>query len=117
MTRDETALPVWLGLGHRTALALACTEAVAGPAAGTDDLARLLDVLTELDVAGARDKGWPASASAVRRAAGWTDDVIAVRMSALETLTALRYVTDPALRRALDARTDRGPAPELTGKG
>jgi hypothetical protein len=58
-------------------------------------------VLTELHVAAARDAVWPASAARVRRATGWTDDVLPVRLSAAEVTSLLALPGLPGGLRAV----------------
>nr|WP_208382940.1 hypothetical protein [Modestobacter marinus] len=47
------------------------------------------EVLTELQVAAAREVVWPAPTARVRRATGWSDDVVPVRLSAVELASVL----------------------------
>jgi len=49
----------------------------------------LAEVLTELHVAAAREIVWPAPITRVRRATGWSADVLPVRLSAVELASVL----------------------------
>jgi hypothetical protein len=49
----------------------------------------LAEVLTELHVAAAREVVWPAPITRVRRATGWGEDVVPVRLSAVELASVL----------------------------
>jgi hypothetical protein len=92
-------VPHWLSAAQRSGLADIVSEALGGggcvhPVAAI----HLHDVLTELHVAAARDAVWPASAARVRRATGWDDDVLPVRLSAAEVSSVLAL---PALPHGL----------------
>ena len=109
---SKARLPYWLAGEDRNALAGACRAALHGDAAGTHDAAALQDVLTELGVATARDSAWPASAPLLRRAAGWADDVVPIRMSTDEIAAVLRHTPDGPLRAALvSGRPNSAPTP------
>ncbi len=80
----ETLVPYWLAAEQRVQLAESVRASLTGPRVHPVAAIHLEDVLTELHVAAARDAVWPASAARVRRATGWDDDVLPVRLSAAE---------------------------------
>lgn len=96
----EVLVPHWLAAGDRELLAATVREALAGPGVHPVAAVHLADVLVELQVATARDAVWPASAARVRMAAGWTDDVLPVRLSAAEVASLLALRTLPPGLRA-----------------
>jgi len=103
----ETLVPHWLAGEHRTELATAVRAALTGRAMHPVAAIHLEDVLTELHVAAARDAVWPASAARVRRATGWGEDVLPVRLSAAERSSVLAVPGLPdALRAQLGDGTD-----------
>jgi len=85
----ESLVPHWLAGVHRTELATAVRAALTGRTMHPVSAIHLEDVLTELHVAAARDAVWPASAARVRRATGWGEDVLPVRLSAAERSSVL----------------------------
>jgi hypothetical protein len=85
----ETLVPHWLAGEHRIELATAVRAALTGRTMHPVAAIHLEDVLTELHVAAARDAVWPASAERVRRATGWAEDVLPVRLSAAERSSVL----------------------------
>ncbi len=91
----EVLVPHWLAAAQRTQLATAVRQALTSrpvhPVAGI----HLEDVLTELHVAAARDAVWPAPAARVRRATGWGQDVLPVRLSAAELASVLSLTELP----------------------
>jgi hypothetical protein len=86
---SEVLLPHWLAGAHRMQLATAVRAALTEHLLHPVTAIHLEDVLTELHVAAARDAVWPASAQRVRRATGWDDDVLPVRLSAAERASVL----------------------------
>lgn len=81
--------PHWLAAEAREALAAALRGALdAGPLHPVVAV-QLEDVLTELQVASARDRVWPEPAALVRQATGLPDDVVPVRLSAAEVTSVL----------------------------
>ena len=103
----ETLVPHWLAGEHRTELATAVRAALTGRAMHPVVAIHLEDVLTELHVAAARDAVWPASAARVRRATGWSADVLPVRLSAAERSSVLAV---PGLPDAVRAQLGDGAA-------
>ena len=98
----QVLVPHWLSGADRALLAATVRAALADDAVHPVAAIHLEDVLTELDVAAARDAVWPASAARVRLAAGWGDDVLPVRFSAAEIASLAALVTlPPALRLVL----------------
>ena len=97
----ETLVPHWLAGEHRTELATAVRAALTGRAMHPVAAIHLEDVLTELHVAAARDSVWPASAARVRRATGWDEDVLPVRLSAAELASILALPELPDAVRGL----------------
>ena len=93
-------VPYWLAGPERDALSAAVRTALAGPVHPVVAI-HLEDVLTELHVAAARDTLWPASAARVRRATGWGEDVLPVRLSAAELASVLSLPELPGPVRAL----------------
>ena len=100
-TGSESLVPHWLAGAQRTELAAAVRAALTGRLVHPVASIHLEDVLTELHVAAARDAVWPASAARVRRATGWGDDVLPVRLSAAELASVLSLPGLPAAVRAL----------------
>ena len=95
-------VPHWLAGAQRSQLATVVQEALARPVHPVAAI-QLHDVLTELHVAAARDAVWPASAARVRRATGWDDDVLPVRLSTGEVASVLALPGLPdGLRRTLE---------------
>jgi hypothetical protein len=97
----EILAPHWLADAHRTQLATAVRAALTARLTHPVAAIHLEDVLTELHVAAARDAVWPASAARVRRATGWDEDVLPVRLSAAELASVLDMPGLPAAVRAL----------------
>jgi hypothetical protein len=93
--------PHWLSADQRDGLAAVVRDELAASAVHPVVAIHLQDVLTELHVAAARDAVWPASAARVRRATGWDDDVLPVRLSAAEVASVLGLAGLPAGLRAL----------------
>jgi hypothetical protein len=82
-------VPHWLSAGDRAEVQRAVQAALdVGPDHPVVAV-HLAEVLTELQVAGAREVVWPAPAARVRRATGWGADVLPVRLSAVESATVL----------------------------
>ena len=82
-------VPHWLSAGDRLELERAVQTALdAGPVHPVAAI-HLAEVLTELQVAAAREVVWPAPAARVRRATGWSADVVPVRLSAVELASVL----------------------------
>jgi hypothetical protein len=100
-------VPHWLNAVDRAEVARAVQVALDGDALDGDALhpvvaVHLAEVLTELHVAAAREVVWPAPITRVRRATGWADDVVPVRLSAVElagvlSLPGLATLTREAL--------------------
>jgi hypothetical protein len=82
-------VPHWLGAADRQALERAVQEALDGVPVHPVEAVHLAEVLTELHVAAAREVVWPAPTARVRRATGWADDVVPVRLSAVELASVL----------------------------
>jgi hypothetical protein len=93
-------VPHWLAGPQRGQLATVVREAL-GRRLHPVAAIHLQDVLTELHVAAARDAVWPASAARVRLATGWDDDVLPVRLSAVEVASVLALAALPDGLRAL----------------
>jgi hypothetical protein len=104
----KALVPYWLGAPDRQLLAQ-----VVGAALGSIHIhpvaaIHLEDVVTELHVAAARDVVWPAPAARVRRATGWEDDVLPVRLSSAERASLLALPTLPdAVRGQLHASSQQ----------
>ena len=98
---SEVLVPHWLDAPHRAQLATAVRAALTGELMHPVAAIHLEEVLTELHVAAARDAVWPASAQRVRRATGWDDDVLPVRLSAAERASLLAVPGLPDDVRAL----------------
>ena len=98
---DAVRLPCWLNEADRDTIATAIDDAL------TLDLhpvveCYLRDVRTELRVAAARDQVWPDQADVVRKASGYTADVLPIRMSEDEMAAVLSLTNlSPAARVAL----------------
>jgi hypothetical protein len=95
-------VPHWLSAEDRLELERAVQEALDGGPVHPVAAVHLLDVLTELHVAAAREVVWPAPTARVRRATGWGDDVVPVRLSAVElaSVLSLEHLA-PVARQAL----------------
>jgi hypothetical protein len=87
-------VPHWLAAGVRDELAATVLSALETSGVHPVAAIHLGDVLTELHVAAARDRVWPAPAERVRRATGWSSDVLPVRLSEAELACVLEL---PAL--------------------
>jgi hypothetical protein len=95
----QVLVPHWLGALDRQLLAEVVRAALQSVHVHPVAAIHLEDVATELHVAAARDAVWPASAARVRRATGWEDDVLPVRLSSPERASLLALPTLPdALR-------------------
>jgi hypothetical protein len=92
----QVLVPHWLTSDQRDELADAIRAALAEWPVHPVAAIHLQDVLTELHVAAARDAVWPAPAARVRRATGWDDDVLPVRLSAAELAGILAIPDLPA---------------------
>ena len=104
----QALVPYWLGADDREALAELVRAALGVVPVHPVAAIHLADVATELHVATARDAVWPASAARVRRATGWEDDVLPVRLSSAERASLLALQTLPdALRRQLAGSTEQ----------
>lgn len=100
-------VPHWLAAAQRGCLAATVRSALVRSVHPVAAI-HLQDVLTELHVAAVRDAVWPSSAERVRRATGWDEDVLPVRLSAAELASVLELTALPvALRAALTGR-DQG---------
>jgi hypothetical protein len=91
----EPLVPHWLSGAQRLRLANAVRDALDGTLIHPVAVLHLEDVLTELHVAAARDAVWPAPAARVRRATGWGDDVLPVRLSGAEVASLLDLAALP----------------------
>lgn len=98
---SQVLVPHWLPGARRTELAGAVRAALTARLVHPVAVLHLEDVLTELHVAAARDAVWPASAARVRRATGWDEDVLPVRLSAAELASVLSLPELPEPVRAL----------------
>lgn len=105
---SQTLTPYWLGAADRELLAEVVGSALRSVPVHPVAAIHLADVATELHVATARDAVWPASAARVRRATGWDDDVLPVRLSSAEraSLLALHALPD-GLRGQLSGSTEQ----------
>jgi hypothetical protein len=95
-------VPHWLDARDRAEVQRAVQAALDTPPVHPVLAIHLGDVLTELHVAAARELVWPAPIVRVRRATGWAEDVVPVRLSAAElagvlSLPGLGAVTRTAL--------------------
>ena len=93
-------LPHWLAEADRALLAAAVRDGLADADLHPVAAVHLADVLTELQVAAARDAVWPGPAARVRRVTGWADDVLPVRLSAAELDCVLALAALPVSLRA-----------------
>jgi hypothetical protein len=82
-------VPHWLSSGDRQELERAVQAALDGGPVHPVAAIHLAEVLTELHVAAAREVVWPAPTARVRRATGWGEDVVPVRLSAVELASVL----------------------------
>jgi hypothetical protein len=104
----KALVPYWLGAIDRELLASVVRGALCSIHVHPVAAIHLEDVVTELHVATARDAVWPASAARVRRATGWEDDVLPVRLSSAERDSLLDLPTLPdALRGQLARSTEQ----------
>ncbi len=98
-------LPHWLSGADRELLAAAVRTGLDAAELHPVTAVHLADVLTELHVAAARDAVWPGPAARVRRVTGWADDVLPVRLSAVERSSVLDLPTLPETVRECLTRT------------
>ncbi|MDQ1661440.1 MAG: hypothetical protein QOJ68_1420 [Blastococcus sp.] len=104
----QALVPYWLGAVDREVLADVVRAALRVAPVHPVAAIHLSDVATELHVATARDAVWPASAARVRRATGWEDDVLPVRLSSAERASLLALPTLPdALRGQLSRSNEQ----------
>jgi hypothetical protein len=97
-------VPHWLSAVDRAEVQRAVQVALDGPSVHPVLAIHLGDVLTELHVAAARELVWPAPIVRVRRATGWADDVVPVRLAAVELAGVLSLPgLGPVARAALTA--------------
>jgi len=82
-------VPHWLSTTDRLDVERAVRTALDGGPVHPVAAIHLGEVLTELHVAAARELVWPAPAARVRQATGWGEDVVPVRLSALELASVL----------------------------
>ena len=82
-------VPHWLSTADRHEVERAIRTALDGGPLHPVAAVHLGEVLTELQVAAAREVVWPAPAARVRQATGWGEDVVPVRLSALELASVL----------------------------
>jgi hypothetical protein len=98
----QELVPHWLSADARAELATVVRTALTSGHLLPAVAGHLQEVLTELYVAAAREIVWPGPAARVRAATGWADDVLPVRLSALELASLLAVPELPArLRGAL----------------
>ncbi len=93
-------VPHWLSAADRDALTTALDGALGRADLPSSTADRLVDVLTELHVARARDVVWPSSTARVRLVTGWDPDMLPVRLSAMELACTLSLPELPAPVRA-----------------
>jgi hypothetical protein len=103
----DVLVPYWLGAPARAALAATVRHGLNAGEVHPVAAIHLADVLTELHVAMARDAVWPDLAARVRRVTGWNDDVLPVRLSAVELESVLALAALPEALRAALARVPR----------
>jgi hypothetical protein len=97
-------VPHWLDAVDRAEAQRAVQAALDVPTVHPVLAIHLGDALTELHVAAARELVWPAPVLRVRRATGWADDVVPVRLSAAELASVLSLPgLGPVARAALTA--------------
>jgi hypothetical protein len=82
-------VPHWLSAGDRQELERAVRCALDDGPVHPVAAVHLVEVLTELHVAAVREVVWPAPTARVRRATGWGEDVVPVRLSAVELASVL----------------------------
>jgi hypothetical protein len=82
-------VPHWLSSVDRRELERAVQAALDSSPLHPVVAVHLAEVLTELHVAAAREVVWPAPITRVRRATGWGEDVVPVRLSAVELASVL----------------------------
>ena len=82
-------VPHWLSTADRRDVEQAVRTALDGGPVHPVAAVHLGEVLTELHVAAAREVVWPAPTARVRQATGWGEDVVPVRLSALELASVL----------------------------
>jgi len=82
-------VPHWLSSADRSEVERAVQAALDSGAEHPVVAVHLAEVLTELQVAAAREVVWPAPSARVRRATGWGSDVVPVRLSAVELASVL----------------------------
>ena len=109
-SRDPVVrLPHWLTARARDHVAAQVSSALRGADLHPVIAVLLQDVLTELQVASARDAVWPEPGIRVRQATGLPADAVAVRFSAAELTTVLDV---PGLPESVHTILSRGyPAP------
>ncbi|MGY1843040.1 MULTISPECIES: hypothetical protein [unclassified Modestobacter] len=107
-TRQPVLVPHWLDAADRSEVERAVQTALDGAPVHPVAAVHLGDVLTELHVAAARELVWPASVARVRSATGWGDDVVPVRLSAVELASVLSLTgLGPVARAALTGGRSR----------
>src|SRR4051812_12533395 len=92
-------VPHWLSVGDRRELERAVRAALDGGPVHPVAAIHLAEVLTELHVAAAREVVWPAPTARVRRATGCGEDVVPVRLSAVELASVLSLAELPPVAR------------------
>lgn len=92
-------VPHWLSSPDRLEVERAVQAALDGEPLHPVVAVHLGEVLTELHVAAAREVVWPAPTARVRRATGWSDDVVPVRLSAVELASVLSLPGLPTVAR------------------
>jgi hypothetical protein len=100
---DAVRIPHWLSKADRTDLAAAISTALSAGDLHPVQECHLRDIQVELGVATARDRVWPDKAAIVRRAVGYSDDVLPIRVSEDEVNAALALThLSPSARAALN---------------
>ena len=96
----QVLVPHWLSTADRLHVERTVQAALDGGPVHPVAAIHLGEVLTELHVAAAREVVWPAPTARVRRATGWAEDVVPVRLSALELASVLSLPGLPPVARA-----------------
>ncbi len=107
--RDSVRVPYWLAAADRGELSSVIGAVLDGAATGVADEYSLRAVLTELAIAPVRERVWPAMAEGARCAAGYSADVLPIRLCRLErgAVLALSGLSDAVLTALNDGRPDR----------
>lgn len=92
---SEIRIPYWLTKDDRAILAESIVDLIHSTTVFPTMRDHLDAVLTELGVAEARDQVWPTKTNIVRRAYGYSADVLPIRMSETERQMILSIPTLP----------------------